>query len=113
MRSRLLAWAVVTAFAAPAAAQDKPEPESFETADGVKLQGIFYKAHPGKSKNNACVILIHPFKSPTPGKKLNDLATTLAADGYNVLQFNLRGHGPIPTDVVATEFWKYPHNAEH
>jgi len=71
MRSRLLAWAVVTALAAPAAAQ---EPESFETADGVKLQGVFHKADPGKSKNNACIILIHPFKTATPGKGLDDLA---------------------------------------
>jgi hypothetical protein len=113
MRSRCLAWAALTALAAHAAAQDKPEAESFETADGVKLQGVFHKANPSASRNNACVILIHAFKSANPGKGLDDLAKTLAKDGYNVLQFTLRGHGPVPTDVVPTEFWRFSFNSEH
>jgi len=119
MRTCLLAWAAAAAAALPAAAQDKPavkvdsEAESFETFDGVKLQGVFYKANPGKLKNNSVVILLHAFKAPNPTKGLDDLAKTLAADGYHVLQFTFRGHGSTPTDVTPDVFWKYRVNADY
>ncbi|HEY2787450.1 MAG TPA: hypothetical protein VGJ05_21015 [Fimbriiglobus sp.] len=111
MRSRLLAWVAASILTAPAFAYDGPESESFETADGVKLQGIFYKANPAKSKNNSCVLLIHAFKAAKPGKGLDDLAKTLSKEGYNVLEFTQRGHGATPTDVDP-DFWRFKFNVD-
>lgn len=123
MCSRSLAWAALAAWTFPAlglAQAEKPpvrietESDQFETADGVKLQGIFYKANPTKLKNNSCVLLLHPYKASVDAqKKLTDLALTLATEGFNVFQFSLRGHGKDPTDVVANEFWKFPHNRDN
>jgi len=119
MRTRLIACAAAAVLAAPIYAQEKTpynpeaESESIETADGAKLQGIFYKGNPTKPKNNSCVLVIQAYKSAiVPGKGLDDLSKTIAAEGYHVLQFALRGHGSTPTDVVPSEFWKYKHNSD-
>jgi pimeloyl-ACP methyl ester carboxylesterase len=80
-----------------------PSDELIETADGVKLRGIFYKAT--NSKNGSCVILIHePFTDPTKGD-WDGLARTLAKKGYHTLRFDFRGHGKSK-DLIPEKFWR-------
>ena len=80
--------------------------ETFLTADGVQLHGLFHKSlkNPG---NDPVVIMMYP-----PGKN-NDmtkgdwkgLADRLAAKGFNVFRFDWRGHGKS-TDIKDTDrFW--------
>lgn len=79
--------------------------ESFESADGVKLNGRFYKAQ--VTKNNSCVILLPGYKKdPTKGD-WDGLARRLAGEGYNVLLLQYRGHGKS-TDINGKEFFGDP-----
>jgi len=79
-----------------------PTDESFESVDGVKLNGRFYKA--ATTRNNSCVILMPGYKKdPTKGDWAG-LATTLAKEGFNVLLLHYRGHGKS-TDINGKEFF--------
>lgn len=113
MRRRLFLSTIFTALAAtffvqtapvarPQAATD-PTDELIETADGVKLRGIFYKAL--NSKNGSCVIIVHePFTDPTKGD-WDGLGRALAKSGFHTLRFDLRGHGKSK-DVIPQKFWR-------
>src|SRR5882672_4105559 len=106
---------------AVAAAKAPPIEESFMTADGVQLKGLFHVSE----KNPASapvVILLYP-----PGKDLKDkeqdmtkgdwvgLANRLTAEGYHVFRFDWRGHGKNGSDIKDTDkFWnanQNPYNA--
>lgn len=85
-------------------AQQKPEDESFTTADGVRLKGRFHRA-PRPTPGNPIVILLDPpgagHTMDKPGnwdgltKRLND-------GGFHVFRFDWRGHGRS-TDLVDVE----------
>jgi pimeloyl-ACP methyl ester carboxylesterase len=91
--------------APPAAAQPGPADESFESADGVKLNGRFYKA--AAARNGSCVLLLPGYKKdPTKGD-WDGLAKRLAGEGYNVLLLHYRGHGKS-TDLDAKPFYGDP-----
>lgn len=117
MRRRLFLSTVFTALAAAFFVQTAPEArpqaadpsdELIETADGVKLRGIFYKAI--NSKNGSCVIIVHePFTDPTKGD-WDGLGRSLAKSGYHTLRFDLRGHGKSK-DVIPQKFWRDDYNA--
>lgn len=110
-----------------ASAQEKPKVENetvnFETADGVELQGTWYKplmlgkengqVVEAKSVDKApVVILLHPFLGDPKVKEWDGLAVTLANAGFHVLRFDFRGHGS--STKVKSHFWdaqKYPENA--
>lgn len=82
-----------------------PSDESFETVDGVKLNGRFYKAT--VNKNGSCVLLMPGFKKdPTKGD-WDGLARRLSGEGYNVLLIHYRGHGRS-TDMNGKEFFGNP-----
>jgi hypothetical protein len=82
-----------------------PTDESFESADGVKLYGRFYKA--AVTKNGSCVLILPQFKKdPTKGD-WDGLAKRLANEGYNVLILHYRGHGKS-TDIIAKDFFGNP-----
>lgn len=112
MRRRLVLSLIFTALAAAFFVQSAPEArpqaadptdELIETADGVKLRGILYKAQ--NSKNGSCVIIIHePFKDPTK-KDWDGLGRTLAKNGYHTLRFDLRGHGKSK-ELIPAKFWR-------
>ncbi len=113
MRRRFLLSSAFTALAAAVFLQSAPTVRSqnpadptdelIETADGVKLRGIFYKAV--NSKNNSCVIIAHePFTDPTKGD-WDGLARTLAKKGYHTIRFDFRGHGKSK-DVIPEKFWR-------
>jgi len=93
---------------APAQAQppvpkgSDPTDESFESADGVKLNGRFYKA--AKAGNGSCVLILPGYKKdPTKGD-WGGLASRLSGEGYNVLILHYRGHGKS-TDINGKEFF--------
>jgi pimeloyl-ACP methyl ester carboxylesterase len=102
-----LAGAFFVQTAPEARPQNEPSDELIETADGVKLRGILYKAQ--NSKNGSCVIILHePFTDPTKGD-WEGLAKTLAKNGYHTLRFDFRGHGKSK-DLIPEKFWREPLN---
>jgi len=66
---------------------------SFETADGLTLQGWYLP-----SENGAAVILLHSIGSTRV--MMLGLGESLARAGYGVLLMDLRGHGASQGDVV-------------
>jgi hypothetical protein len=89
-----------------------PIEETFMTADGVQLRGLF---HPSDSNPGTApvVILLYP-----PGKDVRDkeqdmtkgdwvgLANRLNKEGFNVFRFDWRGHGKNGSDIKDTDrFW--------
>lgn len=97
---------LAAATAPPAAAQGQgPSDESFESADGVRLNGRFYQAK--ASRNGSCVLLLPGFKKdPTKGD-WDGLAKRLAGEGYHVLLLHYRGHGKS-TDIDGKTFFGHP-----
>ncbi len=67
------------------------EPITFDSADGVELQGTFYKSVKGGT--SASVILLHSLGVDPNNGDWSGLAQTLAGKGFNVLRFDFRGHG--------------------
>jgi len=87
----------------------KPEKLTFNSADGVELQGALYPSKKGGTSPS--VILIHTIgKDPNKGG-WSDLAITLAEKGFNVLRFDLRGHGNS-TNFDKNVFWEAVVNRE-
>lgn len=118
MRRRFLLPIAFTALAATFFIQTAPDArpqapgdptdELIETADGVKLRGIFYKS--STSKNGSCVMIVHePFTDPTKGD-WDGLGRTLAKNGFHTLRFDLRGHGKSK-DLIPAKFWIDPLNS--
>jgi len=98
--------------AARPAAQTGAVEETFMTADGVQLRGLFH-ASEQNAANAPVVILLYP-----PGKDPKDkdqdmtkgdwvgLANKLAKTGYHVFRFDWRGHGKVGSDIKDTDkFW--------
>ena len=89
---------------------DPPVEETFQTADGVQIHGLFHKSakDPGSAP---VVILLYP-----PGKDNNmskgdweGLANRLTEAGYHVYRFDWRGHGKS-TDIKKPDvFWGNPY----
>jgi len=83
-----------------------PEEETFMTADGIQLHGLFHKSakNPG---SDPVVILIYPpgkDNSMTKGDWIG-LANRLTNEGYNVFRFDWRGHGKSNDIKDAVKFW--------
>src|SRR5262245_1870598 len=104
---------------AAAVVQSAPVEETFVTADGVQLRGLFHVSE--KNPGNApVVVLLYPPNGTVPvtGKDPKDkdqdmtkgdwvgLANRLAKEGYHVFRFDWRGHGKNGSDIKDTEkFW--------
>jgi len=78
----------------------KSKPVTFNTTDGVEIQGTFWAPQPtgDKAKNrDATVLLLHDFDQKKGGNSHQDgwdaLASDLAKNGYAVMSFDFRGHG--------------------
>lgn len=112
-------WMAAFLFAAAAAlaltgdhstavAQQAPEEESFNTADGVRLKGLFHKSPKGGQGDPVVILMYAPGADRTmlkPGD-WGGLAKELNDKGFHVFRFDWRGHGKS-TDIVDTDaFWK-------
>ena len=88
---------------APVGAQTavKPSPEAFNTADGVRLKGLFYKSPNGNKQGDAVVMLLYPPGAENTMLKGNwdPLIDSLTTEGFHVFRFDWRGHGES-TDIV-------------
>lgn len=96
--------------APPVAAQQGPEEESFLTADGVQLKGVFHATD--KTPSTApVVILMYPpgaDRDMTKGD-WGGLAKALNEKGYHVFRFDWRGHGKSTEIKDTDKFWKNPY----
>lgn len=94
-----------------AAAQDgKPVAETFRTADGVELHGLFHATN----KNSASAPVVVFMYAPGPDRDMTKgdwgaLAKKLTEEGYHVFQFDWRGHGKSTTIRDKDKFWKNPY----
>jgi hypothetical protein len=105
----LFAALVALASQGDLAAQDdnKPVEETFPTADGVRLKGLFHKS-PKPATGNPVVILLY---EPGVGNSLDKpgdwsgLTKTLNDKGFHVFRFDWRGHGKSKDITDPNEFW--------
>lgn len=115
-----LSLVALAVFAARATAQNPPAAETFITADGVKLHGLFHASPRGAKQNNAVIVLLY---QPGFGNRLlantrwSGLANRLVQDGFHVFEFDWRGHGQSTTLADPQTFWNNPFtglwNARH
>jgi len=95
-----------------ALAQKAPDPveESFKTADGVVLRGIFHASAKNPGNDPVVILLYPPGKDNSMNKgEWKALANKLATEGYNVFRFDWRAHGEKVTDIKDTnKFWLNP-----
>jgi len=80
----------------------------FDTADGVKLHGNFYRS--GK-KGAPAVIMVHNIGETSAKEKWIELAKTLQPE-CAVLTFDLRGHGNS-TEIDPSLYLRYPQNVAY
>ena len=65
---------------------------SFPSRDGLRLRGWWLEA----SNSSPCVVMVHGEKghrAESGAMKILDLARDITGYGYNILMFDLRGHG--------------------
>ena len=88
---------------------DPPEKVRFETADGVKLHGKFYRS---PTKGAPAVLMLHNIGSGESSSKERwiELAKTLQYN-FSVLTFDFRGHGES-VEIDPSLYFKYPYNAQ-
>jgi pimeloyl-ACP methyl ester carboxylesterase len=112
--SLLLGFAILALpqLAGPARAADKFTKVTFDTVDGVTLQGTFYPS--AKGKDEPTVMLLHKIGGDSHKDGWDALAAALNDKGYSVLSFDFRGHGNS-TAVDPAKFWDqrlHPWNAK-
>jgi hypothetical protein len=115
-----LLFAVIAALIASqdpviAVAQDaKPEApveETFLTADGINLRGLFHKSTKDPASAPVVILLYPPGRDKDKERDMTQgdwvgLANRLAGAGYHVFRFDWRGHGKKGSDIKDTQlFW--------
>jgi predicted esterase len=108
----MLGLALLAMSQSGARAADKFSKVSFDTVDGVTIQGTFYSSP--KGKDEPTVLLLHRIGSDSHKDGWDELAKALNDKGYSVLSFDFRGHG-ASTTVDPAKFWDgrlYPWNAK-
>ncbi len=89
---------------------EKPKPVTFNTADGVELQGTLYKS----VKENSPVVMLLPSFGNNPNQgDWKGLAQMLAKNGFSVLRFDYRGHGASTVIAKPDVFWANAANAKY
>jgi hypothetical protein len=90
-----------------ALAANDPVEETFTTADGMQLHGLFLKSEKNPGVDPVVILLYPPGKGNTmkgPGD-WEGLAGRLSKEGYNVFRFDWRGHGKSTTISDTKKFW--------
>jgi hypothetical protein len=83
-----------------------PVEETFLTADGVQLNGLFTMSTKNPGTDPVVILLYPPGKDNTMAKgDWKGLATLLSKEGYNVFQFDWRGHGKSTDIKDPARFW--------
>ena len=93
-------------------AQAKPNPpeeETFLTADGIQLHGLFHKSAKSPGADPVVILLYPPGKDNSMLKgDWVGLANRLTEAGYNVFRFDWRGHGKSFDIKDTAKFWGNP-----
>jgi len=100
----------------PTAAAQKddnpPTEETFLTADGLQLHGKFHKSLRGEASSPVVVLLYPPATDRTVERTMDSksgdwkgLARRLTKEGFNVFQFDWRGHGKSTVIKEPAKFW--------
>jgi hypothetical protein len=88
------------------------EEKSFTTADGVKIQGRWYKSVKGAA--SPVVLLLPEFSADPNATVWDDAARLLASRGFHAFRFAYRGHGDLKglhgLDIDPGTFWVNPVN---
>jgi hypothetical protein len=90
-----------------ALAANDPVEETFTTADGMQLHGLFHKSEKNPGIDPVVILLYPPGKGNSmkaPGD-WEGLANRLAKEGFNVFRFDWRGHGKSTTITDTKKFW--------
>jgi pimeloyl-ACP methyl ester carboxylesterase len=92
---------------------DPPVEETFQTADGVQLRGLFHRSAKDPATAPVVILLYPPGKDKDMTKgDWEGLAQRLQAEGYHVFRFDWRGHGKNGTDIKDTKkFWENRYSA--
>src|SRR4029078_8756809 len=94
---------------------DPPIEETFMTADGLQLRGLFHKSTKDPATAPVVILLYPPGKDRDKERDMNTgdwvgLANRLAGEGYHVFRFDWRGHGKKGSDIKDTDkFWGNPY----
>jgi hypothetical protein len=94
---------------------DPPVEETFMTADGLQLRGLFHKSAKDQGTSPVVILLYPPGREKDKERDMSTgdwvgLANRLAREGYHVFRFDWRGHGKKGSDIKDTErFWGNPY----
>jgi hypothetical protein len=97
---------------------DPPVEETFLTADGLQLRGLFHKSAKDQGSAPVVILLYPPGKDKDKERDMNTgdwvgLANRLSLEGYHVFRFDWRGHGKKGSDIKDTErFWGNPYTGQ-
>jgi hypothetical protein len=103
---------IVPRATAQAAKADPPSEETFLTADGLQLRGLFHRSTKDPATAPVVILLYPPGKDKDKERDMNTgdwvgLANRLAGEGYHVFRFDWRAHGKKGTDIKdAAKFWE-------
>ena len=83
---------------------DPPIQETFMTADGLRLRGLFHKSTKDPATAPVVILLYPPGKDRDKERDMNTgdwvgLANRLSSEGYHVFRFDWRAHGKKGTDI--------------
>jgi pimeloyl-ACP methyl ester carboxylesterase len=85
---------------------EAPIEETFVTADGVQLRGLFHKSLRDPSTAPVVILMYPPGKGNDMTKgDWEGLANILAKEGFNVFRFDWRGHGKSTDIKDKDKFW--------
>lgn len=107
-----LVFALALALASQEAPRARAQPpgaveETFKTADGMELHGVFHATTVDASRAPV-VVLLYP---PGPDRDMSkgdwkDLTKMLNEKGYHVFRFDWRGHGKSTKITDKDKFWR-------
>jgi hypothetical protein len=91
-----------------------PEEETFTTADGIQLHGLFHKSTKSPGTDPVVILLYPPGKDNNMAKgDWTGLANRLTEAGFNVFRFDWRGHGKSNDIKDPPKFWGNPYTGQH
>jgi hypothetical protein len=102
--------ALTAALTGPAQSDNTALRVPITTADGVELDGTYYRSLKA-GRDCPCIIMVHKYGADRSKADWVSLAGELQNTGFNVLTFDLRGHGGSTQISNPAVFWKIAFNS--